>query len=266
MAGVSDATGPLGALKQRISHKILHYLATPTGSYQPFAAPHPRLLLQYLKPGDVLLIEGNTRLSAIIKYLTQSTWSHASLYVGPDPEKEPVDLETEVLLEAEAERGVHLSPLSAYANFNTRICRPSGLSEEDRRKVVDFALSNLGKQYDSHHIIDLLRYLFPYPPVPVGIRRRMLAIGAGDPTRAICSTLIASAFYSVNYPILPAPEEAHEDDRKMEMSSFASREIFQIKKTGLFTPRDFDVSPYFEIVKPLVESKFDYHQLVWAKD
>jgi hypothetical protein len=135
--------------------------------------------------------------------------------------------------------------------------------------VVDFALSNLGKQYDSHHIVDLLRYLFPYPPVPVGIRRRMLAIGAGDPTRAICSTLIATAFYSVNYPILPAPEEEHDggkNDKAVEMSSFASREIFHIKKTGLFTPRDFDVSPYFGIVKPLVESKFDYHQLVWDKD
>jgi hypothetical protein len=31
----------------------------------------------------------------------------------------------------------------------------------------------------------------------------MLAIGSGDPTTAICSTLIAAAFGSVHYPILP---------------------------------------------------------------
>jgi hypothetical protein len=274
MPGLSDATGPFGSLKQRISHRILHYLASSTTGYEPFAAPHPKLLLNYLRPGDVLLIEGNTRLSAIIKYLTQSTWSHASLYIGPDPSKERVGLDDRVLLEAEAEKGVHLTPISAYAKFNTRICRPSGLSDADRQKVVDFALKNLGKQYDSHHIVDLLRYLFPYPPVPVALRRRLLAIGAGDPTRAICSTLIAQAFYSVNYPILPAPEDtevqqggvAEAEDGEVEVSPFTSREIFHIKKTGLFTPRDFDVSPYFGIVKPLVESHFDYHKLIWSKD
>ena len=36
-----------------------------------------------LKPGDVLLVEGNNHISGVIKYLTQSTWSHAALYVGP---------------------------------------------------------------------------------------------------------------------------------------------------------------------------------------
>ena len=138
---------------------------------------------------------------------------------------------------------------------------------EDRRKVVDFAVKNVGKQYDSHHIVDLLRYLFPYPPVPVAIRRRMLAVGAGDPTRAICSTLIAAAFYSVNYPILPAPPGQDADaESDVDVAPFVSREVFHIKKTGLFTPRDFDVSPYFAIVKPLVESKFDYRNLVWEED
>jgi hypothetical protein len=38
-----------------------------------------------LKPGDIVLVEANTRLSAIIKFLTQSTWSHAALYVGDRP-------------------------------------------------------------------------------------------------------------------------------------------------------------------------------------
>ena len=37
-----------------------------------------------LQPGDVLLVEGNTRISVAIKYLTQSTWSHAALYLGPN--------------------------------------------------------------------------------------------------------------------------------------------------------------------------------------
>ena len=32
-----------------------------------------------IEPGDVLLVEGDNRISAIIKYLTQSTWSHSAL-------------------------------------------------------------------------------------------------------------------------------------------------------------------------------------------
>jgi hypothetical protein len=55
-------------------------------------------------------------------------------------------------------------------------------------------LARRGKQYDARRIIDLARYLSPYPAAPVWFRRRMLAIGSGDPTKAICSTLIAAAF------------------------------------------------------------------------
>lgn len=32
----------------------------------------------------------------------------------------------------------------------------------------------------------------------------------------------------------------------------------------LFVPRDFDVSPYFEVVKPTLAQGFDYRQLNWA--
>ena len=111
--------------------------------------------------------------------------------------------EPNVLLEAEVDTGVITVPLAKYARFNTRICRPVGLDDAGRRQVVDYALARRGKQYDTRQIIDLARYLFPYPPVPVWLRRRMLAIGSGDPTKAICSTLIAEAFASIHYPILP---------------------------------------------------------------
>ena len=151
--GLLGVSGPLGVVLERISAAILHHLAQPSGTYQPFSAPQPKLLARCLQPGDVLLVEGNTRLSGIIKYLTQSTWSHATLYVGPDIMRaEDVDLQADTLLEAEAQEGVRLSPISKYAKFNTRICRPFGLAKEERRKVVDFALKNVGKQYDSRHI------------------------------------------------------------------------------------------------------------------
>ncbi|TGU56108.1 lipo-like protein, partial [Mesorhizobium sp. M2D.F.Ca.ET.147.01.1.1] len=87
--------------------------------------------------------------------------------------------------------------------YNTRICRASGLAPEDRDKVVAFMISKLGLRYDLKNIFDMLRYFMPTPPVPVRWRRRMLAFGSGDPTRAICSTLIAEAYGQIRYPILP---------------------------------------------------------------
>lgn len=248
-------------LKEYISAAILRFLAQPTIRYAPFFAPEPEVVRRALEPGDVVLIEGNTRLSAIIKFLTQSTWSHAALYVGERPENGASNGEPNVLLEAEADTGVLLGPLSKYVHFNMRICRAVGLDEASKKQVVDYALARIGKLYDSRQIVDLARYLFPYPPVPVWFRRRMLSIGSGDPTRAICSTLIAEAFASIRYPILP--ESISANGKTFGIAPYVQREIKHIRKHGLYTPRDFDVSPYFSIVKPNLDDGFDYHTLVW---
>jgi hypothetical protein len=215
-----------------------------------------------LQLGDVILIEGNTRLSAIIKFLTQSTWSHAALFVGERVGDIGPNGEANVLLEAEAETGVKTVPLSKYAHYNIRICRAVGLSAADKEKVVAYALARIGKPYDSKQIVDLARYLFPYPPVPVWFRRRMLAIGAGDPTKAICSTLIAESFQSIHYPILP--EKVTFNGKSIGIAPFVQGEIEHIRKHGLYMPRDFDVSPYFIIVKPGLDGQFDFHSLIWA--
>jgi hypothetical protein len=215
-------------------------------------------LARALRKGDVLLIDGNTRISVAIKYLTQSSWSHAALYIGdalgpPSPGHEP-----EVFIEADPNMGVHATPLSRYVKMHTRICRPVGLSAEELDQVVHYAVSRLGRQYDLRQIWDLARYLLPTPPVPSRWRRRLLALGSADPTRAICSTLIAEAFQSVGYPILPKAvlEREHDPDY-----SESAKELRHIHERGLFMPRDFDVSPYFEVVKPTLQAGFDPHQV-----
>jgi hypothetical protein len=98
--------------------------------------------------------------------------------------------------------------------------------------------------------------------VPVWFRRRMLSIGSGDPTKAICSTLIAEAFTSIQYPILP--ESVSVNGKTYGIAPYVQNEIDHIRKHGLYTPRDFDVSPYFSIVKPSLDDGFDYHKLIWA--
>lgn len=89
----------------------------------------------------------------------------------------------------------------------------------------------------------------------------MLRFGSGDPTRAICSSLIARAFQSVNYPILPEIDT----QPSAGPSRHARVEIYHIRHYSLFTPRDFDLSPYFEVVKPHLAG-FDPHRLSWARE
>jgi hypothetical protein len=92
----------------------------------------------------------------------------------------------------------------------------------------------------------------------------MIAMGSGDPTRAICSTLLAEAFQTVRYPILPRVKTL-DDDRKVK-SAEARREILHIRHHSLYAPRDFDLSPYFAVVKPTVERGFDYRAFLWGED
>lgn len=135
-----------------------------------------------------------------------------------------------------------------------------GLSQDDITRLVDFAKAHLGDEYDLANVVDLARYLFPTPPVPSSWRRRMIALGSGEPTKAICSTLIARAFQSIRYPILPEVTQVMDEDPDCQG---CVRDILHIRHHSLFTPRDFDVSPYFEVIKPTLAAEFDFRNLVW---
>lgn len=245
------------SIKLRIGKWIARYLSRPIPNYQPFSTYEIPLLEEIMEPGDILLVEGNTRISKAIKYLTQSTWSHSAFYAGEFTNQHTDSGELCPLVEAELNDGVVAVPLSKYRNFNIRICRPVGLTEEDRKKAITFMVDSLGLKYDLKHIFDLLRYFFPTPPIPVKYRRQMIALGSGDPSRAICSSLIAESFQSVRYPILPKVE------KKTEVAPYhySVKEIYHIRHYSLFTPRDFDVSPYFKIIKPTIECGFDYREM-----
>lgn len=240
---------------------LAHYLNYTNRRYEPFAISNPERLASVLRPADVLLVDGSSHVSTAIKYLTQSTWSHAAMYVG-DFRNSGLQVDSAlVLIEADLEQGVVAVSLGKYARLNTRICRPVGLSEEECQQVCDYLIERIGLAYDLKNVIDLARYLLPVPPVPVNWQRRMLALGSGDPTRAICSTLIAQGFQLVRYPILPHVEQREQADQR---PGDTLREILHIRHYSLFTPRDFDVSPYFRIIKPTLEKAFDYHLLTWS--
>jgi hypothetical protein len=238
-----------------VGQLIARYLDKPVQGYEPYTPSDPDALRACLRPGDVLLVEGNNHIAGVIKYLTQSTWSHAALYVGPIGDRTTEGGEPLVLVEAHIGKGVIGAPLSKYFRFHTRICRPIGLKDEDRVRVCAYAAERIGFDYDLKNIIDLLRYLLPLP-VPQRWRRRMMALGSGHPTRIICSALIAQAFERVRYPILP--KVTHTE------SESARDEILEIRHSSLYAPRDFDISPYFEVVKPTLVRGFDYRAMQWS--
>lgn len=241
--------------------RLARFLATPRHLDSVAPVTRPERLLATLRPGDVLLVEGNSWISNAIKYLTQSTWSHAALFVA-DAAASRGGHPAHGFIEADMAEGVRCTTVDHYAHVPTRICRPVGLSDADCARVVGFAVARIGLRYDLRNIIDLARYLLPTPPVPQRFRRRMIALGSGDPTRAICSTLIAQAFQSVHYPILPSTQ-VHSADRPD--CPGCVEEILRIRHHSLFTPRDFDISPYFQIMKPLLDDAFDYRHLRWAE-
>jgi hypothetical protein len=247
----------------RIGRQLARYLTTPRIGSAQLATSRPELLASSLRAGDVLLVDGNTRIAGAIKYLTQSSWSHAALYIGlARALSNQGEGEVKVLLEADVLEGVRLVPLSEYARNHTRVCRPIGLSATEIDQVLDYALQRLNYQYDLKNIFDLARFLVLPTAIPARWRRNLLALGSGDPTRAICSSLIAQAFQSVRYPILPEVRYQQELDRN---GRIYSKQVLKIRHHSLYVPRDFDVSPYFQIIKPQIEAGFDYTTLTWEK-
>lgn len=251
----------MGTISGWFGSRLARYLSAEV--HQHGSAPPTRStrLLATLQPGDVLLVEGHSRFSTAIKYLTQSTWSHAALYVGADALVTSGTPQGHCFVEADVSDGVRTVDADVFEAHHTRICRPIGLMPSEIDRVVGYAVARLGYRYDLRNVWDLARYLLPTPPVPQRFRRRMLSLGSGDPTRAICSTLIAQAFQSIQYPILPVVSTASRDSPDCPA---CVDEILQLRHHSLFAPRDFDVSPYFAVVKPTLAQGFDFHKLQWA--
>ena len=253
-------TGLVGGIERWLGEQLGRYLSKVVHDHGTAASIDAVQRMACLCPGDVLLVEGQTRVSVAIKYLTQSTWSHAALFVGSASGRVDAKGRPLAFIEADLRQGVRAVSVEEFAGLHCRVCRPVGLSAAGIESVIAFATACLGHRYDLKNVLDLARYLIPTPPVPVRWRRRMIAFGSGDPTRAICSTLIAQAFQSVRYPILPTAQSVPSKD---PMCPGCMDEILHIRHHSLFVPRDFDVSPYFAVIKPTLAAGFDCRTLVW---
>ncbi len=220
-----------------------------------------------IQPADVLLIDGRSRASTIIKHVTQSPWSHAILYIGrlqdiQDPIcRRIIELngnfppETQLIIESEIGLGTMVSPLEKYKQDHMRIMRPHGLSRDAIPTVINFAITRIGRSYDLRHLLDLARFLFPWGLLPRRWRSSLFRHNALQPTKDICSSMIASAFHSVHFPILPV----------IRRSADAPPELIE-RNPSLFVPCDFDYSPFFDVIKyPILppDAQGEYKNLNW---
>jgi hypothetical protein len=279
---------PVAPIGRLLSGILIRLLTKPVKQYQVKFPVDVARLKRHIAKGDVVLVEGNERISEIIKYLTQSSWSHAALYVGDEPLRRDARLSRSLwerygaeaqhlVVEALPEEGVVLSPLIKYQSFNIRVCRPYNLARRDLERLLELAVAKVGHQYDLKNILDLARYFFPFKILPRRWRCETLSFGSGEPTRVMCSSMLAGLFHSVRFPIIPSVEPLDLPRKRSRgaldfLKGLLGRPqamdpwLFRPTPPTLVSPRDFDLSPYFEIVKfnIIEELKFDYRRITWA--
>jgi len=259
----------LQSIRNALGHRLISALQKPREDYGEPLSDFSRLESE-IRPGDVLLVEGRTQVSQIIQIVTHSRWSHSALCIGrPDDFKRylPSEIEVETLdpsciylVEAELGRGTVLTAIAHYEGLRLRLCRPSGLSREDQSRVSCYAIKRLGTEYNVRQLADLARFLFPYGVLPRKWRSSLFQHNAGPETKIVCTTLIADAFQAVKFPVLPIVTEDTQGESR----------LFK-RNAKLFAPADFDISPYFTVLKFPRYSIEDneqryYHHLPWAGD
>lgn len=252
-------------LRDKIWSYVVQWLVAKDDSHR--LSPNDfKVIAKRIQPGDVLLVEGRTRVGGIIKNITRSSWSHSAICIGRLNEIDELSLREKIhtcysgsedeplMVEAELGRGTVVTPLSFYQDYHVRIARPIGLSELDSKKVTAYMVDRLGHDYDVKQLLDLARFLLPWwSVVPRRWQSSLFEKNAGNATRNVCSSLIAEAFQSVGFPILPLIERGKD-----------GRLHFYQRNPKLYTPRDFDYSPFFKILKyPLLsETPTGYYKAI----
>ena len=221
-----------------------------------------------LRPGDLILVEGRTRVARIIQRLTLSSWSHVMLYVGRIHDIEDPQIRSQVqqfghflaedslILESEMGRGTVIQKLNAYEGYHLRILRPKNIQYSDVQTLVNYCVARLGQPYNLRQIVDLMRFLLPWKILPRRWGSSLFRNNANAPT-TVCSTLLAEAFAQINFPILPLVKTC---------DATGQSRLFQRNPKFVF-PSTFDKSPYFEVIKTAhvdqSPARGDYHLLPW---
>lgn len=248
---------------------LIRYLTGELPGYQRRVPNDLPRMRETMEPCDILLVEGNSRISQMIMYLTQSSWSHSAIYIGDallrwggphaaEALERYGEEATSLLVESDMINGVTVRPLSKYKDRNIRVCRPHSLLMDDRDRVLSVVLSHLGVRYDRRNVFDLARYLTPFHLLPRKFRRRPFYFGSSGSREVICSALIAKAFYKANYPIQPMIRVAN------PAANDPTRTRIMARHPSYIMPRDFDLSPNFEVLKLHLSGQVPHKEMAWG--
>ncbi len=267
---------PLIRLKQWLKRTVARRLNREVAGYDIKVLNNMERLYKHIRKGDVVLVEGMLRISQLIKYTTESPWSHCALYVGDELLRRGGQLRAQalatfgefadrLLIEALTDKGVVVTPLAKYRWHNIRICRPFKIDPADLDRVIDSVIANLGKEYDNRNFLELtLLLLCPARFGPMKSWTIQTCLGNCTEHQVICSGMIAQAFQRVGYPILPVVDIGDPPDEKL-LEATPYDYLLTMRHYTQILPRDFDLSPNFQVIKfnIIEEGEFDYKHLNW---
>ncbi len=112
------------ALEERVNRAGTRLLTRPVAAYELKVPNSMGRLYRHIRRGDVVLVEGELRISQLVKYVSQSQWSHSALYVGDELLRRGGQLREQALanfgeladrliVEALPDEGVIAAPLDA---------------------------------------------------------------------------------------------------------------------------------------------------------
>ena len=251
---------------QALAEWVVSRITRPRQEYRRYVFNDPEKLKSRIRPGDVVLVDGDQRVSQVVKYLTMSPWSHSAIFVGSRFLRDPAQrAETRrqfgaesryLIVEALVDRGVVVSPLVKYIDFNIRVCRPIGLTPEQikyraRRGGRAARLSLRPPQHPGSLPLPASDATGPHaaPGRRPALRQRQ---GHRDDLLVVSR----AGVQRVGLTILPL----HIRRRAVKRSRLRERIFGRPTRTAysgflkarhpsLCVPQDFDLSPNFDVVK-----------------
>ena len=246
--------------KQWVYKKTIEYLEQPAFHDSPspllgskrdektYLDYRKQRLLATVQPCDVILVQGNMRISRIIQTLTHSPYSHAAFYRGEGE-----------IIEADP-KGILVEKIDKYLHLDIRICRPVMLTAKGKRIVAEH-MEEMFRKQPQYDVTNIEKLLFKYIYAKF---RPDLKIYLGGSTRFetyyICSGLIAHGFHKASYPIVPVlrfRKKRRPAGFKLEsVNDYFEWMIHTKRNYSQIVPADFDNSPFFASIKFLfIESR-----------
>ncbi len=224
---------PIKFIQEAFYKGLVNFLVAPVSGAPVRQARHG--LEALLQPGDVILVAGKTRFASIVCKLTRSTWSHVAIYVGVGHHPDPAHC----IIEADVEAGVRMITLAELADHDIQVVRASRLPDSSRQELIGYLLARVGHRYDLDHVIELARLML-LAPSPLGRWLSPKRMRRADPTRAICSTLVAHALFTAGVSVGAAPLVA----ARLQHASDATQSDLA-EALDYLVPGDFERLPEF---------------------